>query len=130
LQGEALKDYCRTKPAQWAIYYWDKLGMEAARRTLLAEQNNYVKNFGERVIGYGHFVSDHGRDTLGTSFFMQLHRWSNSFQKRATDYVRKCLQQFLCTGQGGRGAGSFVHSDFPFSCGKNEAGRAHWPCGA
>ena len=30
------------------------------------------KNFGERVIGYGHFVSDDGRDTLGTSFFMQL----------------------------------------------------------
>ena len=28
--------------------------------------------FGERVIGYGHFLSDDGRDTLGTSFFMQL----------------------------------------------------------
>ena len=39
---------------------------------LLAEQKSYVKNFGERVIGYGHFVSDDGRDTLGTSFFMQL----------------------------------------------------------
>jgi hypothetical protein len=72
LQGEALKDYYRTKPAQWAIYCWDKPGMEAARRTLVAEQNSYIKNFGERVIGYGHFVSDDGRDTLGTSFFMQL----------------------------------------------------------
>jgi uncharacterized protein len=87
------------------------------RRALLAEQNSYVKNFGERVIGYGHFVSDDGRDTLGTSFFMQLddraaadkfvadepmnkagvyqrveiHRWSNSFQKRAADYARKGL---------------------------------------
>src|SRR6516225_936424 len=76
------------------------------------------------VIGYGHFVSDDGSDTLGTSFFMQLderavvdkfvtdepmnkagvyrcleiHRWSNSFQKRAADYARKGLQQFLCTG--------------------------------
>src|SRR6202011_4577174 len=124
LQGEALKDYYRTKPAQWAIYYWDKPGMEAARRTMVTEQNSYVKNFGERVIGYGHFISDDGRDTLGTSFFMQLddrgaldnfvpdepmnqagvyqrveiHRWSNSFQKRAADYARKGLQQFLCTG--------------------------------
>src|SRR5256886_16599156 len=72
LQGEAMKDYYRTKPAQWAIYCWDKPGMEATRRALLVEQNSYVKNFGERVIGYGHFVSDDGRDTLGTSFFMQL----------------------------------------------------------
>ena len=76
------------------------------------------------MIGYGHFVSDDGRDTLGTSFFMQLddraaadkfvaeepmnkagvyerveiHRWSNSFGKRAADYARKGMQQFLCTG--------------------------------
>jgi uncharacterized protein YciI len=124
LQGEALKDYYRTKPAQWAIYCWDKPGRESIRRTLIAEQNRYINSFGERVIGYGHFVSDEGRDTLGTSFFMQLddraaadefvanepmdkagvyqrveiHRWSNSFQKRAADYVRKGLQQFLCTG--------------------------------
>ena len=124
LQGEALKDYYRTKPAQWAIYCWDKSGRESTRRTLVAEQNRYVKSFGERVIGCGHFVSDDGRDTLGTSFFMQLddraaadkfvanepmnqagvyqqveiHRWSNSFRKRAADYVRKGLQQFLCTG--------------------------------
>jgi uncharacterized protein len=124
LQGEALKDYYRNKPAQWAIYCWDKPGMAAARRTLAAEQSSYVENFGERVIGYGHFVSDDGSDTLGTSFFMQLddramvdkfvadepmnkagvyrrieiHRWSNSFQKRAADYPRKGLQQFLCTG--------------------------------
>jgi uncharacterized protein len=124
LRGEALKDYYRNKPAQWAIYCWDKPGMAAARRTLAAEQSSYVENFGERVIGYGHFVSDDGSDTLGTSFFMQLddramvdkfgaeepmnkagvyrrieiHRWSNSFQKRAADYPRKGLQQFLCTG--------------------------------
>jgi len=124
LQGEALKDYYRTKLAQWAIYCWDKPGVAETRRALLAEQKSYVKNFGERVIGYGHFVSDNGRDTLGTSFFMQLenrvaadkfladeplnkaggyqriktHRWSNSFGKRAADYRRKGLQQFLCTG--------------------------------
>src|SRR4051812_5186570 len=124
LQGEALKDYYRTKAAQWAIYCWDKPRMQDTRRALLAEQKSYVKNFGERVIGYGHFVSDDGRDTLGTSFFMQLddraaadafvakepmnkaglydqveiNRWSNSFQKRAADYRRKGMQQFLCTG--------------------------------
>ena len=124
LQGEALKGYYRTKPAQWAIYCWDKPGMAETRRALLAQQKSYVKNFGERVIGYGHFISDDGRDPLGTSFFMQLddraaadnfiadeplnkagvyqrveiHRWSNSFGKRAADYRRKGLQQFLCTG--------------------------------
>src|SRR3977135_202463 len=123
LQGEGLKDYYRTKPAQWAIYCWDKPGMQDKRRALLAEQTRYVTGFGERVIGYGHLVSDDGRDMLCTSFFMQLdraaanefvgndplneagiyqrveiHRWSNSFQKRAADYRRKGMQQFLCTG--------------------------------
>jgi uncharacterized protein len=124
LQGEALKNYYRTKPAQWAIYCWDKLETQDKRRALLVAQKSYVKNFGERVIGYGHFVSDDGRDTLGTTFFIQLddraaadtfvadepmnkagiyqhveiHRWSNSFGKPATDYHRKGLQQFLCTG--------------------------------
>jgi uncharacterized protein YciI len=124
LQGEALKDYYRKKAAQWAIYCWDKSGMADKRNALLAEQKKFIAGFGERVIGYGHFVSDDGRETLGTSFFMQLddraaadtfvadepmskagvyarveiHRWSNSFQKRAADYRRKGLQQFLCTG--------------------------------
>jgi uncharacterized protein YciI len=124
LSGESLKQYYRTKPAQWAIYCWDRPGAAEARRVLLPEQQRYVKSFAERVIGYGHFVSDDGREALGTSFFMQLddraaadafladeplnkaglyarvevHRWSNSFQKRAADYARKGLQQFLCTG--------------------------------
>ena len=124
LSGESLKQYYRTKPAQWAIYCWDKPGAAEARRALLEDQKSYVSGFGEHVIGYGHFVSDDGRDTLGTSFFMQLddraaadkfladeplnqagvyrrvdvHRWSNSFEKRQADYRRKGLQQFLCTG--------------------------------
>jgi uncharacterized protein YciI len=136
LQGEALRQYYRAKAAQWAIYCWDRgersdavlrtaiTGAQDSRRALLAEQKAYVKSFGERVIGYGHFVSDDGSETLGTSFFMQLddraaadafianeplnkagltqridvHRWSNSFGKRAADYARKGLQQFLCTG--------------------------------
>jgi uncharacterized protein len=124
LSGESLEQYYRTKPAQWAIYCWDKPGAAEARQALLQDQKRYLSGFGERVIGYGHFVSDDGRDTLGTSFFMQLddraaadefladeplnraglyrrvdvHRWSNSFQKRQADYRRKGLQQFLCTG--------------------------------
>jgi uncharacterized protein YciI len=136
LQGEALANYYRTKAAQWAIYCWDigersdavlrtaMPGMAETRRARLAEQKAYVAGFGERVIGYGHFVSDDGRETLGTSFFMQLddraaadkfmaeepmskagvygrveiNRWSNSFGKRAAEYPRKGMQQFLCTG--------------------------------
>jgi uncharacterized protein YciI len=124
LTGEALKDFYRDKPAQWAIYCWDDASMLEARGTHLQDQKHYVAGFGDRVIGYGHFVSDDGLDTLGTGFFMQLddraaaeqfvaddplnkagvyarvdiHRWSNSFQKRQADYQRKGMQQFLCTG--------------------------------
>src|SRR5262249_46342184 len=72
LSGEALKHYYRTKPAEWAIYCWDRPGTQETRRPLLADQKRYVGSFGERVVGYGHFVSDDGRETLGTSFFMQL----------------------------------------------------------
>src|SRR5262249_15378516 len=63
LSGESLRNYYRAKPAQWAIYCWDKPGAQTTRRALLPDQKSYVKNFGERVIGYGHFVSDDGRDT-------------------------------------------------------------------
>ena len=28
---------------------------------------------------------------------VEIHRWSNSFRKRAADYARKGRQQFLCT---------------------------------
>ena len=38
LQGEALKDYYRTKPTQWAIYCWDKPGMEAVRRAFVVAE--------------------------------------------------------------------------------------------
>ena len=124
LNAEELREYYRSKPAQWAIYCWDKAGTLESRGTFLQHQKGYVRDFGEAVIGYGHFVSDDGLDTLGTSFFMQLndrsaveefianealrkagvydridiHRWSNSFQKRQADYQRKGMQQFLCTG--------------------------------
>lgn len=124
LSAEALSEYYRTKPAQWAVYCWDAPGMSETRGTHLAEQKGYVGALGERVIGYGHLVSDNGLETLGTTFFLQLddrdavdsfladeplnqagvyqridiHRWSNSFQKRQADYERKGMQQFLCTG--------------------------------
>lgn len=124
LYGDALKDYYRNKAAQWAIYCWDKPGSADARRALLAAQKAYLAGFAEQVIGYGHFLSDDGRETLGTSFFIQLddraavekfladepmhkasvyrsveiNRWSNSFGKRASEYKRKGMQLFLCTG--------------------------------
>src|SRR5262249_34888175 len=72
LSGESLKNYYRSKAGQWAIYCGDKPDAAGARRGLAAEQKRYVASFGERVIGYGHLVSDDGRDMLGTSFFMQL----------------------------------------------------------
>lgn len=123
LMAEELREFYRTKPAEWAIYCWDKKGTLEDRGTLLQDQKIYVREFGDRVIGYGHFVSGDGLDTLGTSFFMQLddrpaveefianepmnkaevyeridiHRWSNSFQKRQSDYRRRGMQQFLCT---------------------------------
>ncbi len=122
--AEQLKDFYRSKPAQWAIYCWDKEGALEDRSGLLQDQKNYLQRFGDQVIGYGHFITDDGLETLGTSYFIQLgdraaaeefianepmnqagvydrvdfNRWSNSFQKRQADYARKGLQQFLCTG--------------------------------
>src|SRR2546430_31139 len=72
LQGEALKDYYRTKPAQWAIYCWDKPGMEATRRALLVEQNSYVKNFGDSVIFRGPIRSADGAHNIGTALLLEL----------------------------------------------------------
>jgi len=84
---------------------------------LLTSISATSKIFAERV--NGHFVSDDGRDTLGTSSFkrledraaadrfvvdeplnkaslyqrVEIHRWSNSFGKRAADYRGKGMQQ-------------------------------------
>ena len=81
-------------------------------------------SFGERLIGYGHIVSDDASAVRATTWFVQLddraaaetfvandpvgragvydktdiRRWSNSFLKRAADYKRKGMQQYLCTG--------------------------------
>ena len=35
LSGEALRNYYRTKAAQWAIYCWDKPWTAEARRALV-----------------------------------------------------------------------------------------------
>jgi len=48
LQGETLRDYYRTKPAQWAIYCWDRPAMADTRRALVAAQQSYVKTFRTR----------------------------------------------------------------------------------
>jgi hypothetical protein len=46
----------------------DRVGMAPAAAALLAVR----ERFGDRVIGYGHIVSDDGAATLATTFFMQL----------------------------------------------------------
>ncbi len=44
------------------------------------------------------FVADEPMNRAGVYQRVEIHRWSNSFQKRAADDSRKGLQQFLCTG--------------------------------
>lgn len=124
LSGETLRQYYREKPAQWVIFAWDKPGQSGARAANIAAQKEYAKALGERLIGYGHIVSDDASQTLATTWFVQLEnraaaeafvaddplnragvydrtdirRWSNSFLKRAADYKRKGMQQYFCTG--------------------------------
>ena len=112
LAGEALKQYYRQKPAQWVIFAWDRAGQAATRASHVAAQKDYAKAIGERLIGYGHIVSDDASATLATTWFVQLddraaaeafvandplsragvyektdiRRWSKSFLKRASDY--------------------------------------------
>jgi len=124
LSGEPLRQYYREKPAQWVIFAWDRSGQADTRAANIAAQKAYAKALGERLIGYGHIVSDDASATLATTWFVQLddrsaaeafiendplnragvyektdiRRWSNSFLKRAADYPRKGLQQYFCTG--------------------------------
>ena len=44
------------------------------------------------------FVADEPLNQAGVYRHIHIHRWSNSFGKRAADYRRKGMQQFLCTG--------------------------------
>ena len=124
LAGDDLRRYYREKPAQWVIFAWDRAGQAGARAAAIAAQKDYATALGERLIGYGHIVSDDASQTLATTWFVQLdnraaaeafvvddplsragvydrtdiRRWSNSFVKRAADYRRKGLQQYFCTG--------------------------------
>ena len=124
LSGDTLRQYYREKPAQWVIFAWDAPGQAGARAANIAAQKEYAKALGERLIGYGHIVSDDASQTLATTWFVQLEdrasaenfiandplnragvyaktdirRWSNSFVKRAADYKRKGMQQYFCTG--------------------------------
>jgi uncharacterized protein len=124
LSGEALRRYYREKAAQWMIIAWDGAGRTGVRAANIAAQKEYARALGERLIGYGHIVSDDASQTLATTWFVQLddraaaeafiandpltragvyektdvRRWSNSVVKRAADYSRKGLQQYLCTG--------------------------------
>src|SRR5262249_34605978 len=124
LTGEALRRYYREKPAQWAVIAWDGAGKAGVRVAHIAAQKDYASALGERLIGYGHVVSDDASATLATTRCVQLEdrtaaealaaadpltragvyertdirRWSNSFLRRAADYRRKGMQQFFCTG--------------------------------
>ena len=124
LAGEDLRRYYREKPAQWVIFGWDGDNQSVARLAHLAAQKHYANALGERLIGYGHIMSDDASRTLATTWFVQLddrdaaeafiandplrragvydrtdiRRWSNSFLERAADYERKGMQQYFCTG--------------------------------
>jgi hypothetical protein len=117
LSEESPKDYYRTKPASGRSI----AGTSRRRRTPGAPCCRIRRTtsgiWAGCVISYGHFVSDDGRDTLATSFFMQrddraaadtfptdeslnkagvyqrvdIHRWSNSFTSaRPTITARAC----------------------------------------
>ena len=124
LSGESLRRYYREKAAQWVILAWDAPGRADMRATHVAAQKDYARALGDRLIGYGHIVSDDASATLATTWFVQLddrsaaeafiandplhragvyartdiRRWSNSFLKRAVDYKRQGMQQYFCTG--------------------------------
>ena len=44
------------------------------------------------------FLADEPLNKAGCYERIDIYRWSNSFQKRAAEYKRKGMQQFLCTG--------------------------------
>jgi uncharacterized protein YciI len=133
LSGDALLQYYSEKPAQWMIIAWDAVGQAGARAANIAAQKNYARALGQRLIGYGHIVSDDGSETIATTWFVQLddraaaeafiahdplnragvyektdiRRWSNSYLKRVADYKRKGMQQYFCTGSKIPGAAPF-----------------------
>ena len=133
LSRDELRRYYGEKAAQWVIFAWDAAGRAGARAANIAAQKDYARALGERLIGYGHVVSDDASETLATTWFVQLEnraaaeafiaddplnragvyektdirRWSNSFLKRAADYKRRGMQQYFCTGSKIPGAAPF-----------------------
>ena len=133
LSGDTLRQYYSGKPAQWVIFAWDKAGQASVRSANNAAQKDYARALGDRLVGYGHIVTDDASATLATTWFVQLEdraaaeafiaddplsragvyartdirRWSNSFLKRAVDYQRKGMQQYFCTGSKIPDAASF-----------------------
>lgn len=134
LNAEELGRYYSQKPAQWVIFAWDGDGQAATRDAQIDAQKEYAKTIGERLVGYGHILSDDGSETRATTWFVQLddrsaaeafiaadplnlagvydridiRRWSNSFLKRAADYKRKGLEQYFCTGSKIEDATGFI----------------------
>ena len=73
LSGESLRQYYREKPAQWMIIAWDAAGKANTRAARSAGQKDYARTLGERLIGYGHIVSDDASSSvLATTWFVQL----------------------------------------------------------
>ena len=54
------------------IIAWDRAGQAGARAANAAAQKDYARALGERLIGYGHIVSDDAAATLATTWFVQL----------------------------------------------------------
>ncbi|MBT5569905.1 MAG: hypothetical protein HOJ90_01680 [Alphaproteobacteria bacterium] len=132
--AEELRQYYSQKPAQWVILAWDKVGQTKTRGAYIAAQKDFAATLGERLIGYGHIVSDDGEETRATTWFVQLEdreaaeafveddplnkagvydqieikRWSNSFIKRASEYKRKGMQTYFYTGSKIRDAADFI----------------------
>ena len=123
LSGEALRNYYRTKAAQWAIYCWDKPGTAEIRRGLVQEQKATSKvsasassataissptTAATRSAHRSSCSSTTARrrtsssptsrmNKAGVYQRVEIHRWSNSFRTRSR-LRRKGMQQFLCTG--------------------------------
>jgi uncharacterized protein len=132
--AEELRQYYSEKLAQWVIFAWDKPETASARESNLESQKQYARDLGDRLVGYGHIVTEDGTQAQATTWFVQLDdreaadafvgndplnlagvydrieikRWSNSFLKRASDYPRKGLEQYFYTGSKIEDAEAFI----------------------
>ena len=96
-------DYAR-KGLQQFLCTGPKTGTPDFFREHLHAHESYFASYGDSFIfrddraALDKFVADEPMNKAGVYQRVEIHRWSNSFQKRAADYARKGLQQFLCTG--------------------------------